>query len=237
MRTFTAAALVLLTSLAVNSGQASTLSSQDLLHAGDGLVTFDSRTNLQWLDVPATQGVSQYDILDGSGGWIAEGFRYATFEEYKGLLSSSGMVEVGNYAAPSSGTGYFSGSVAVGQALLSLIGSTAQIGGGAALGFIASTPCGNENISLCEPFLFRGQYVNPGYYSYAPRVQWDYSYGAATVPTDGPVYATFMRPDIGSFLVRAVPEPDTYLLLLTGLLLLYFVRKPVVSAKFGLPAG
>lgn len=239
MRTFFATAL-LLGSLAAGVAQASTLSSQDLLQPGDGLVTFDSRTNLQWLDVTATLGVSQYDILGGSGGWIADGFRYASFDEFKGLLSSGDMTEVGNYSSPGSTDGYFRGSAAVGQALLGLIGGATNASGAynSTIGFIAPTPCGNDHSSLCEPLFIHGQYVSPGFFSYAVRVQWNDSVGARTIPTDGPYYANAQPFYIGSFLVRAVPEPAGYLLLLTGMLMLcYTGRRAGKSARTSHPGG
>lgn len=68
-----------------------TLISQDLKSAGDGLLTYDSRTGLYWLDLTETTGLSANDILSGAGGWI-QSFRYANYNEVTDLFRSFGMV-------------------------------------------------------------------------------------------------------------------------------------------------
>jgi hypothetical protein len=52
----------------------------DLKIAGDELITRDSNSGLDWLDLTETNGLSQNYILTqmGSGG-LFDGWRYATF--------------------------------------------------------------------------------------------------------------------------------------------------------------
>lgn len=72
------------------------LSVEDLLASADGLITHDSDTGLDWLDVSATQGLSYENVVDGEGGWAALGFRHATATEVCALLSAHAV-------APASG--------------------------------------------------------------------------------------------------------------------------------------
>lgn len=60
------------------SGASASLLELDLLTAGDGLVTRDTETGLDWLDLTATLNLSYNDIEADLGGWISLGFRHAT---------------------------------------------------------------------------------------------------------------------------------------------------------------
>ncbi len=62
---------------------------KDLFSEGDGLLTFDTDTNLEWLDLTEVR-MSMYtydEILSDAGGWISLGFRYATTSEVCDLVS------------------------------------------------------------------------------------------------------------------------------------------------------
>lgn len=72
------------------------LSELDHTTPGDGLITRDSDTGLDWLDVSATSGISFADITSGVGGWAALGFRHATATELCALVTA-------HAAAPASG--------------------------------------------------------------------------------------------------------------------------------------
>ncbi|HVP13991.1 MAG TPA: hypothetical protein VMS88_00525, partial [Terriglobales bacterium] len=49
----------------------------DLFSAGDGLVTRDTDSGLDWLDLPGLTTNLSYDAIQGgAGGWIAGGWRY-----------------------------------------------------------------------------------------------------------------------------------------------------------------
>jgi hypothetical protein len=54
----------------------------DLNAPGDALVTRDTDTGLDWLEVAGvTTGLYYEDIQGGAGGWLAAGWRYATLAE------------------------------------------------------------------------------------------------------------------------------------------------------------
>ncbi|MEC5217149.1 hypothetical protein RCH09_002106 [Actimicrobium sp. GrIS 1.19] len=199
--------------LGESSGQASTLVSMDLLGSGDGLLTVDSTTNLQWLDIPATQGLSVDQVLGGSGGWAGRGFRYATFDEIKGFLVDAGLTEFGSYSNPT-GAGWMHGSVATGQQLLDLTGTTNP---GRIAGLIAPIPCGSWTSSVCDQHLENGVWTDTKNYTYTVVLQLNNANGINTISSDGAnaTYANYVN--AGSWLVRAVPEPSAFVLTLTGL--------------------
>ena len=62
---------------------------RDLQVPGDGLITLDSDTNLEWLDPSVTLGLSFDEVSGGAGGWLADGWRYATGAELCALFSSN----------------------------------------------------------------------------------------------------------------------------------------------------
>ena len=65
------------------------LQETDLAEPGDHLVTHDTATGLDWLDVPQTAGLSYDDIRGGAGGWIQSGWRSATEDEICRLFHDS----------------------------------------------------------------------------------------------------------------------------------------------------
>jgi hypothetical protein len=83
-----AAAITVLTATAN-----ATLTSSDWQNAGDGLLTIDSDTGLQWLDWSYTANRSYNDVssLLGDGSEF-EGFRYATEAEMRTLYTNAGAV-------------------------------------------------------------------------------------------------------------------------------------------------
>src|ERR1700756_794330 len=83
--------------LASGMAQAS-LVKQDLLTAGDGLVTVDPSTHLEWLKLTATQDLSVDAVQGGAGGWTDLGFEYASFSQVGQLLNDAGYLgDVSNY--------------------------------------------------------------------------------------------------------------------------------------------
>lgn len=61
------------------------------LDPGDGRLTEDTDTGLVWLDVTATISLSYDEVEANEGGWIALGFRHASFAEICDLLVSEGI--------------------------------------------------------------------------------------------------------------------------------------------------
>ncbi|MBF0225021.1 MAG: Ig-like domain-containing protein [Desulfobacterales bacterium] len=75
------------------------LSEKDLLTEGDGLITLDSDTGLEWLDLTATDGISYGTIIAGYKGYLtSHGFRYATIDEVKILYTNAGILHVGTWS-------------------------------------------------------------------------------------------------------------------------------------------
>ena len=64
--------------LFISSITSTSLAEVDLLLEGDKLITRDTDTNLDRLDVTATSGKSIHEMLGSFGGYIGKGSRYAT---------------------------------------------------------------------------------------------------------------------------------------------------------------
>jgi hypothetical protein len=60
----------------------------DLDIPGDGLITRDTDSGLDWLDLKVTSGLSYDDVSGGAGGWITDGWRYAVSGELCELLQT-----------------------------------------------------------------------------------------------------------------------------------------------------
>jgi hypothetical protein len=182
------------------------LNSSDYSTDGDGLLTVDTDTGLEWLDLTATNYQSVNSVLGGYGGYIQDGFRYATTNEVLALLTHAGITHfdgvlrvqdwqgtqlihdlfgITNYISPNDP--YYSWGM-----------SELDYGYQAAhLTFVTTKPFGGD--------------MGGG-----ARFE---SYGQAFSAED----------HIGSFLVRVttpVPEPQSWTLLLTGLAAMgLFIRK------------
>lgn len=83
-----AAAVLAATGLAAHAS----LVSVDWLASGDGLLTQDSLTGLQWLDWSVTRGLT---IAQATTTF--SGFRSANSTEFNGLLASAGLVNFNGY--------------------------------------------------------------------------------------------------------------------------------------------
>lgn len=66
-------------------------------NTNDGLISYDTVNNLEWLDLTYTNGRTMYEIKDNWGGLLDLGFRYATFSDLTKMFNSLGL-EIGkNY--------------------------------------------------------------------------------------------------------------------------------------------
>ena len=84
--------LCVLVAVLVPDPASATLTEVDLFASGDALVTRDSVTGLDWLDLPLTLGLSHNEIvLDGAGGWAGDGWQHATCDQVTGLFAAAGM--------------------------------------------------------------------------------------------------------------------------------------------------
>jgi hypothetical protein len=201
MRKTIAAAVGAGTLLAAGLAQA-TLVKKDLLTAGDGLITLDTATNLEWLDLTATQDLSVDQVLGGAGGWTSLGFQYASFGQVGNLLNDAGYLgstsDYGSMRLVADNTSA--------NAFLADFGAT--FAPNITVGFMAEYPCGRTigSSTTCTDYvqINANGAANMGY----------------AIPDSGAFPTSSGRPDIGSFLVRAVPEPSSYAFWLAGLGLL-----------------
>jgi hypothetical protein len=74
-------------SMAISTVSHAALIEVDLFSPGDALLTRDSTTALDWLDLTETVSLSFDEIGAGVGGWTAMGFRYATGAEVCDLFT------------------------------------------------------------------------------------------------------------------------------------------------------
>jgi hypothetical protein len=189
------AALLLLPIAAVlfASSSAATPFAVDLAAPGDGLLTRDPDSGLEWLDIQEAWDLSYNEVVAelGSGGQF-EGFRYATLAEFEALLGDAG-VDTSPGADPLT-------NFAPIQDLIGLFGSTVVFDDGFQ-GVTSELYVAGVNII----FSFGGN----GYYCFDCQ--------AGTIDDvfglDEPG-----QPYFGHFLVRAVPEPSTAMLMGLGLL-------------------
>jgi len=95
-------ALVLLAGITSLSSAHATLIKSDLGAIGDGLLTVDTATGLEWLDVTATLGLS-FNQAIASDFATSQGFKHATASEILSLFDAAALTNsparlAGNYA-------------------------------------------------------------------------------------------------------------------------------------------
>jgi hypothetical protein len=172
---------------------------QDLLTAGDGLVTLDTSTHLEWLKLTATQDLSVDAVEGGAGGWTGLGFQYASFGQVGQLLNDAGYLgDISNY-----GTLELIADNVSANTFLDDFGSTSPPN--FTFGFMSSYPCNRTigSATTCTDYvqINANGAANRGY----------------AIPDSGAFGTDVARPYVGSFLVRTVPEPAPGALLLAGL--------------------
>lgn len=112
-------AYALALALASVPGTASaTLTATDLATSGDGLLTLDSTSGLEWLDAPLTKGLSANGALAAYTG-----FRIPTQSELASFLTGAGLTNLGNGA-------FIAADLAAGNSLVALLGATNESFGG-----------------------------------------------------------------------------------------------------------
>ena len=191
------------------------LLSANLNSAGDGLLTIDTATSLEWLDLTATVGQSRADVLAGS--YVAQGFRYASQDEVIQLWQDGGAV--GPFVV--SGDDVNPLDITPAGLMISLMGCTSAFDG-------VNNPCigprpgigdvQNFNIGLFGSGPYDAGLVDMFFGQFDPR-----RFGATFRINFGQEDANELlgRQDVGSYLVRslpvsAVPEPEVWAMMILG---------------------
>ena len=179
---------------------------RDLHAIGDGLLTFDSATNLEWLDVTASLQRNYSDVHAqlGAGGNFS-GFRYATLSEMESLFQNAGIT-------PGDGAFVDVGQVAQVEQFVAFFGRTwfAEDGfPGPGVRGIYGQADGDEAHFMADAG------INTSNNTTASFIGGQCVFECASFPD------ARTNPAIGSFLVReaasVVPIPATGWLLLSGL--------------------
>ena len=121
--------------LAVSSAASADIVAVDYLASGDGLITRDTSTNLDWLDWTQGLNLSYNDMLvQLQAGGQYQGWRYATEAELYTLLSNAGAPDVGGRSV---------GNVPAVTTMLGLLGANNYFGflgaGNSSAAFLAGT--------------------------------------------------------------------------------------------------
>ncbi len=71
---------------------------RDYIDVGDGLLTYDESTQLEWLDVTETRALSVNEVLNDFIP-LHTGFHHATYAQVEQMMSNIGLNPDGNYRA------------------------------------------------------------------------------------------------------------------------------------------
>lgn len=163
----------------------------DLFATGDQLITRDTSSGLEWLDLTATINMSAEDIRTGSGGWQSLGFGHATIAQVRALfLASDPANAVINTGENPTSTQNLSGALL----LLHLLGVTHP--GPSTNDFDV---LGNGIAGVDEPSAGLIHFADFG-------TNTDKTFGFFFVP-DGIAPSNFRDTQVGNFLVRYSSDP------------------------------
>jgi hypothetical protein len=195
MKTLHYITLVLLVSLVSLPAKAALVQATDP-RFGPNSLTIDTSTQLAWLDLTASAGLSYNQVINNTApGGVLSGYRYATTDEVLGLFASAGIP----------GTGYYPLNNGPAQTLISLVGPTGTFQGQPEiLGITGSGASGYQYSAEIYAFYYDTSLVYavacaPGFLGHGFN-QYE-GYGA-----------------VGSWLVREVPEPSACFIMAGGLI-------------------
>lgn len=194
------------------SSASAALMSADFLSSGDGLLTVDSGTGLEWLDMTQTLNQSYNSVIAGYNGYTTTyGFRYATAAEVTTFFTNAGIPVIDQTTA----LNYQAANVAPANALIALIGTGDPIFMDAIIADLATAS--NHRVAVIQGI---------------PNLA---SATSTMVCTQcGTWSADAIEPRIGSFLVRAsssqVPAPATLALIGLGLAGIRYQRRKLIKA-------
>lgn len=202
---------------------------RDLQSPGDGLLTYDTVNQREWLDLPATIGMTLAEVMsEMTPSGRLEGFRFATLADVSDLAASAEVGWTTAWTLPFNLEPHA-------PEFVELLGWVIRSSGGVlsemriVVGLIA-----NDNTTSVPSFDDTNLYVismlapSPPVGPNSPSITYT-PYGG--VFTSGPISLSSEQPalgvgDIGPFwLYRAVPEPRTILLLMQLLVGMIAVRR------------
>lgn len=180
-------------SLLAASGASANLIQVDLATPGDGLVTRDTSTGLDWLNLSLTTNLSYDDVMAGVGNsWLAQGWRYATTGEVCGLATEQLGAPT---PCPQTSIDAENAPTPAVEDLISRLGTTEPPGPNGTLTAIGLFNDGQGTISSGTAGI--GTLYNTGTL-----------YTAYVWVRDPWIIKNSADPAVGSFLVRPVPEPS-----------------------------
>ena len=199
----------------------------DYLATGDRLLVKDTDTGLEWLTLGQTrgplqtsQGASVNQILNGFGGFVQEGFQFATLAQVEQLFENAGIVDFSS--------AFNSDNAAGAKLLVSLFGS------------VTAHP--DPSIGVVQGFagvdLNSGTAFVPAVALFLANSQFNSSNSdiAATgcFAGAGCAFGLDSTPSVGAFLVRlsdvqAVPEPGSLAMVASGICVLCLVRRRIAK--------
>jgi hypothetical protein len=203
------------------SAQAALLAG-DLVTTGDGLITKDSRTGLEWLDLTLTRGASYDALVSGFGGYTTQnGFRFASAAEVNELKESASEGVIGPIQSDPRIPIQFTVGYFAAQKINNLLGVTFNMSGpGFSIqgsgGYVAPV----NAMGMVEVLLLTSEFSSEGR-SPVPSARGEFrqfNFMSATTNTTN-MYGSFLvrnsRP------VQSTPEPSLLVsssIVLTGLL-------------------
>ncbi len=188
---------IVLVTFLLSSPAHATLTAADLNAVGDGLLTQDSDSGLEWLDLTLTDGLSVSQILAGAGGWVALGFRHATESEVCGLFTAGGVAP-----SPCPNISASTESVALVTALQNLLGITQ----------VSVFPAFTSTDGMYDDGNFGDNSAGRAFLQHVTQG----SSSAASFVFGNTIVVGSASANRGHYLVRNVPEPSSLSLLGLG---------------------
>lgn len=179
-----------------NTSHAS-LIERDLFTPGDQLLTFDTTSGLEWLDLDQTTLMSSNDFLAGAGGWLSLGFMHANIDQVHHLYEQFGIVDFSGASVTSNVAGI--------TAILQVMGCTGNCG------TTLPSQSGFAELVPMDPVIIGLPYVELRQLDGMGSVHLSY------IPPNPEFSRDYRNGFQGNYLVRAVPEPSTSFLIGIGL--------------------
>lgn len=87
--------IFIVSAIAFSASSHATLLTQDYKQVGDGLITFDTQSGLEWLDLTETNDRSYSDVYNNLGaGGLFEGWSYAAYDQVASFYGQFGYQDI-----------------------------------------------------------------------------------------------------------------------------------------------